>query len=222
MTLETAPGNLKYKWSFLWKNLDDNAQGKIMMDEVATFSVTESRLADRMSGELLSLPGVTYFSKIVDATACVGGNTISFAKAFKEVVGIEMSEERATMLSNNIDLVRAEMKRKDKHFAGVKVIIGDSLRVVPTIIDADVIFFDPPWGGVDYKNQTLCKLSLSGVPMSKFVLDASANCSYVALKLPMNANLDKITNVPSILRVVKRVEMCKMQFIVLQGVRKGK
>jgi len=215
----TAPGKLKYKWNYLWKDTGDSVRGKIMMDEVATFSVTEMGLADQMSRVLLELPGITRSSKVVDANACVGGNTVSFAKFFDRVVGIEMSEERARMLDNNVRLCGEDIKRSGRPYANVQVVTGNCLAVVPSIIDADVVFYDPPWGGVKYGEKELIPLSLSNVPMSKIVLYASTNCTYVALKMPLNADLRNIVNVPKVLTVVRKMLMRKMQFIVVKKAR---
>ena len=38
---------------------------------------------------------------VTDATGCVGGNTLSFAKAFRFVYAVELSAQRARMLAHN-------------------------------------------------------------------------------------------------------------------------
>mmetsp|Transcript_18115 Transcript_18115/g.39353 ORF Transcript_18115/g.39353 Transcript_18115/m.39353 type:complete len:248 (+) Transcript_18115:823-1566(+) len=74
------------------------------MDEVATFSVTDMRTAERMTEELLNLEGITEMSKITDCTACVGGNTLSFARAFRHVNAVELDPMRCAMLRNNLSI----------------------------------------------------------------------------------------------------------------------
>ena len=97
-THSTAPPRLKYKWRMLWGGLTTEAQAAIQMDEVATFSVTHMRVANEMSSILKTLGGVSERSSITDATACVGGNTASFARFFRSVHAIELDPHRCEML----------------------------------------------------------------------------------------------------------------------------
>ena len=53
------------------------------MDEVASFSVTEANFADKISNIILKIPKIKSNMSIIDATACVGGNSISFCKYFE-------------------------------------------------------------------------------------------------------------------------------------------
>jgi hypothetical protein len=78
---------------------------------------------------------------IVDYTAGVGGNVLSFAKYFGKVVAIEIDELRASHLKNNADVYGYE---------NVEIICGSSTNYVPKPTDS-VIFIDPPWGGIHYK-----------------------------------------------------------------------
>ena len=42
-------------------------------------------MADKFTEAITQLPGVSPATPVVDATACVGGNALSFAKRFQRV-----------------------------------------------------------------------------------------------------------------------------------------
>ena len=47
---------------------------------------------------------------MIDLTACVGGNVLSFSKSFSKVYGIEMDATRHAMLQNNIHVMPRSTK----------------------------------------------------------------------------------------------------------------
>lgn len=89
----TAPEDIKYKWNYLFGNLSKNKREQILMDKVSTFSITNYKTADKISDILLSLKGININSTILDGTACVGGNTISFAKKGFNVISYYLYSE---------------------------------------------------------------------------------------------------------------------------------
>ena len=78
------------------------------MDEIASFSVTEANFADRISQTIVRLLGPSAKEMVItDATACVGGNSMSFGRYFKHVNSIELDQSRAKMLENNLSVCKA-------------------------------------------------------------------------------------------------------------------
>ena len=88
--------------------------------------------------------------KIVDYTAGVGGNVLSFCKYFKEVVGIEKDTSRYNLLALNLSSYQ---------FNNLKLYNNSCLEFLDN--EYDVIFFDPPWGGYQYKKHKELKKGLS-------------------------------------------------------------
>lgn len=123
---------------------------------------------------------------ITDATAGVGGNTISFCINFGYCIGIEIDEIRRSYLKNNLDIY--ELKN-------YKTLCGDCTKVLRTITIQDIVFIDPPWGGKDYKKYNNLKLSLSNKSIESIVnelfesKDYICNPKMVVLKLPLNYDL---------------------------------
>ena len=89
---------------------------------------------------------------ITDATAGIGGNTISFANNFFKVNAIEINKKRFDFLKNNINVY---------NFNNVEIINNDYIKIMKTL-KQDIVFIDPPWGGRNYKNINLLNINLSG------------------------------------------------------------
>ena len=108
-------------------------------DEEGLWSISLPKDADEIS---LFIYGITGFNiTIFDGTAGIGGNVISFSRYFKKVVGVEIDTDRFNILKNNIDIFKIN---------NVKLINGDCNDYFND--NYSVYFFDPPWGGKEYKN----------------------------------------------------------------------
>jgi 16S rRNA G966 N2-methylase RsmD len=85
---------------------------------------------------------------ILDATACVGGDTIYLAEYFKHVIAIEKNVDNYKLLERNI----AKFDFKNITTLNQDCTLYDFNNV-------DVIYFDPPWGGPGYRSAIDMKLS---------------------------------------------------------------
>lgn len=127
---------------------------------------------------------------ITDATAGVGGNTISFGMKFKYVNAIEIDNIRASYLKNNIDIYNLKNIN----------IINDDYTKIYTSLNQDVVFIDPPWGGKSYKDHSNLKLELSNIPLETIcnnLLDKSIVANppnLIVLKLPNNYDVKYLYN----------------------------
>lgn len=123
---------------------------------------------------------------ITDATAGVGGNTISFSKTFKHVNSIEMDTDRCKYLANNINVYGIN---------NCTVHCGNCVDLMYKF-DHDIVFFDPPWGGKDYREKTKLKLELSNNSIESIccnLLDANYTLhvpKIITLKLPKNYDME--------------------------------
>ena len=82
----------------------DDARKNMLLDDVAIYSVTDARTADRITKTALALPGGPH-REVCDGCACVGGNVISFARALRKggrVTGIEFDATRCEFLKHNV------------------------------------------------------------------------------------------------------------------------
>ena len=164
----------------LFPSVPAAVRSELQLDAEARYSVSDEPTADAITAAVLALPGVSKRTVVVDATACVGGSTLSFSKSFETVYAIEVDESRHGMLAHNCNLLSKSVAMGTVHTRH-----GDCLQVVPKIAkklhstaaagsssssassaatngkraaaatasssSGFVIFLDPPWGGRAYK-----------------------------------------------------------------------
>ena len=116
--------------------------------------------------------------KILDGTAGIGGNSISFGHYFTNVISIEKNIERYNYLVENLNSFNLKNK----------VINGSLLDYLNE--DYDLIFIDPPWGGPNYKYEKELSLSIDNITLKKIVSTLKESNKIIILKLPFNYNLN--------------------------------
>ena len=162
---------------------------KIKMTSDSLYSVSYPDVADKMSKIIKDIMPLA--KSIIDGTANIGGNTISFASYFDKVTAVEINDKTCDVLKNNVNVYN----RKN-----VNVICGDFVELSKTL-SADVIFIDPPWSGMFYKMYTDIDLYLSDINIIDLI--STFKCDLVALKLPLNYNIKGMLNKYEKLRVFK-------------------
>ena len=128
---------------------------------------------------------------IVDATACVGGDTIGFAINFKRVLSIEKDPINYTALYNNVGVY----KLNNVTIFNTSFLFNNNDYDVIMLYRPDVIYFDPPWGGKDYHLHKKLDLFLDGKNIKYIVNDTMKKYNFIkliVLKVPFNFNYDDI------------------------------
>lgn len=124
---------------------------------------------------------------ILDGTACVGGDSISFGNIFGSVIASEINNERYRMLVNNL----IEYK-----LYNVVPVNDDCLKIYDKINFLNIIYFDPPWGGKNYKSNSKLRLSLGSSYIDDVIENILGsnldNIKLIVLKLPQNYDLELI------------------------------
>ena len=127
---------------------------------------------------------------IFDGTACVGGDTISFGRNFGTVIACEIDENRYKMLAHNL----AEYK-----LYNVAPVHANCLRILQKINFIDIMYFDPPWGGRNYKNHSGLRLRIGEKYVDTIVNDifsrnVRSEVKMVVFKLPKNYDIEQLFN----------------------------
>jgi hypothetical protein len=175
------------------KNID---LSKLQFTNISLYSVTPYKEAQVITRYILKNIKKQKVS-ITDATANIGGNTISFASSFNSVNAVEIDPLTCQVLTNNINVFGLK---------NVKVYCADYLSIMNKL-SQDVIFFDPPWGGVGYKESKSLDLYLGVTPKPDILsgntsLSGPRNiidicqeiitkrlCKIITLKIPTNYNM---------------------------------
>ena len=150
----------------------------LKFDDIGLYSISKPEEANQITNIIKNYKN--NIKTIVDATAGIGGNTISFSKNFSKVYSIEMDKNRFNILENNINIFNLN---------NVKLINGNCINYLDKI-EADVWFFDPPWGGPEYKLSKKINIRIGSLSIKEII--NKLNNKLVVFKLPYNFNLDLI------------------------------
>jgi 16S rRNA G966 N2-methylase RsmD len=157
----------------------------LQYDTEGLWSITLPTEADIISNIIKIESGSNIY--IFDGNAGLGGNTISFAKNFMYVTSIELNTNRFNLLKNNINVYG---------FQNVNLINGNCLNYIDG--EHAAYFFDPPWGGPDYKlnNKTNIKLGNNNLIdiINKIKIARYNKPVKVFIKLPNNYDLTEFND----------------------------
>ncbi len=131
----------------------------------------------------------TFNAKIIDGTAGIGGNTISFSRYFGNVHAVEINDVHHNVLKNNLDALMIN---------NVTTYKDNFLNIIDKLSSkTNIFFFDPPWGGKSYKNFKYFNLKVGKLPLYSVInLLYDNNYKYVIIKAPYNLNISVVhTNV---------------------------
>lgn len=124
---------------------------------------------------------------ITDATAGVGGNTLSFSHYFSCVNAIEIDSTRCDYLKSNLELY---------NITNTITYNEDCTKILDTIGKHNVVFIDPPWGGSSYKKEKTIRCKISSIPIEILCNDIMNGektkhiPELVVFKLPKNYDLN--------------------------------
>lgn len=169
------------KRRMLFPRLSEQQRQALQLDETALFSVSPQDEADMVSQWIRAL--VPTAQTITDATACAGGNTMSFAAHFPSTIAVEQDAGRFAALCHNLQVCGL----RDK----VRILHADYGSILASLRQ-DVVFIDPPWGGKGYKSQERLRLDLAGRPLSDVCRSLLLNraAALIVLKVPLNFDFD--------------------------------
>lgn len=206
--LALAPASVMFttaKRDYLFRFVPAAQRHQLRLDEYALFTITDQLTADKITRDLLKY--VPRSAKVADATACVGGNTYSFAQHFRVVHAYELDPLRASYLAHNMRVLNVQ---------NVTVIGGDVLRRMNQ--PYDLVFVDPPWGGPEYKQSASIQLTLSGKPLEDVCFQLSNHAAHIALKVPTNfAEADFLRETAPFLELLyKNVHLRKMHLLLFR------
>ena len=136
----------------------------VNFDNQGLYSTTEYEIAQSMTDILtnacwLHTRQQAARASIVDCTAGIGGNTMSFASMFKRVYALELNYTRWIYLRRNMARLKLGGTVTCIHNNFLTYVYEDMLQHV------QMFFLDPPWGGNSYKQKHQLRLYLSGTPL---------------------------------------------------------
>ena len=127
---------------------------------------------------------------LTEASACIGGNSWSFADKVKNINLVEIDANNFKALKHNMEV----MFNNGSFNTGKNIsFFNDNYIKIRDEIGGDIIFYDPPWGGVDYKNEPQVGYSYGG---KFYTIEDMAKKSFykvppelIVFRVPMSSNV---------------------------------
>lgn len=158
------------------KNIDFK---KLKISNIGKYSMDKPDKAQILSDLIKENMG-TNDLVITDANSNMGGNVINFAKNFKFVNSVEILPFHCDILKNNVEVYDLLDK--------VNINCADYLDIMHNL-KQDVIFFDPPWGGTDYKKEKNLNLYLDNINIVDIINELYDYAKMIVLRIPRNFNI---------------------------------
>ena len=156
----------------------------IQMDQESWYSVTPEEISEYIA----SIIPNSNNSIILDAFCGCGGNTISLSKKFKSVIANDLYEEKINMTKNNVKIYNCP--------DNIIYHANDFLKLNLKEEKIDYVFLSPPWGGPEYKNETVYSLKKWITPDIDKIIEKSFKISKnIILYLPRNTDLEELANI---------------------------
>ena len=183
---EIEPTLLKYN-DYFWKKIFPTKQNtkvnEYMLSNIGSYSIFYPNDADKVAKIIKSfLPGKAI---ITDANANMGGASLAFTNYFDHVNSVEIIPFHCKILENNLKVYDASDK--------VTIHCVDYLDI-GNKLEQDAIFFDPPWGGPDYKKKQLMDMYLDNISICDIIksLIDKKKIKILAIRVPFNYDFKKI------------------------------
>ena len=156
----------------------------IQMDTESWYSVTPEEISEYIS----SIIPDSSDSTILDAFCGCGGNAIFFSKKFKKVIANDLFIEKINMTKNNTRIYNCPNNIEYHSVDFLKLNLNEE--------KIDYIFLSPPWGGPDYKNDSVYSLKKWITPdIDKIIQKSFKMCKNIILYLPRNTDLKELADI---------------------------
>lgn len=179
-------------------------KSKLQMTVEGEYSITPKYMASQIYTIIKQYLKNTKDLIITDANGGIGGDTINFALKFKLVNSVEASPSHCRVLQHNVNVY---------HLKNVKVYCQNYVEIMKSL-KQDVIFMDPPWGGIHYKDVPNLSLYLDGYLIEELVNLLSSRAKLFVIKVPKNFNFVHFKNSVHEGKVIKH-KLDKIDLIIV-------
>jgi hypothetical protein len=142
---------------------------------------------------LKEIPNV---NKITDLTAHIGVDSVNFSVIYPnaKVLSIEFDYDTYLLLRDNLLRYSIILNRSPLNLRAYN---NDATKILnhPMIIDSDVVYIDPPWGGSDYNQRNNVRLKLGDMAIEEIIRQLIRNgIKTIILKGPANLYTQELYN----------------------------
>ena len=164
----------------------------LKISNIGIYSITRPNMASKICKEIHKLMN-TFDITITDALGNVGGMTMSLAKYFSKVNTCEIIPLHCDIIKNNLQVYNLENK--------VNVINDDYMNIMFKL-NQDIIFFDPPWSGEEYKNKDGVVLGINNINIYCIINKLLHHAKYILLLIPYNYSSMDLLKIYSTIQII--------------------
>lgn len=170
------------------KTTDTSIYNKLLVNKEIVFSLTtEAHFKQILKGlqefaisNGLSIIADVNGTNVTDATAGGGGMVINLLGIAKTINAVELNPINFRALEHNVRLYPQQ---------------GTEVRFYNTSflnlnLSGDILFIDPPWGGVEYEKQNKVKLYLDNKDLNDIIIDKLLSFTIIVAKVPNNYDFE--------------------------------
>lgn len=201
-----------------------NKNKSLRFTDVSLYSTTPYYQSLYLSDLLLNYysPNTLKEKIITDLGACIGGNVWSFAKKTKYCFAIEISKLHCDIMKDNMKLLDINnITIYNKNYFDIK----DDIK-------QDLMFLDPPWGGLDYKKNVTLNYIYNNkiISLDELIDNYLINtCEFIMIKVPKNISDELLNKIKKskfsyyeLIDIYTKDESILYKLIILSNVKKIK
>lgn len=169
---------------------------KLRLSNIGEYSIARPHIAELIAQSVLTDIGES--GTVTDAFGNMGGLSIALAKRVSSVNTCEIVPTHCEILKNNLEQYGVLEK--------VKLHCGDYMKVMNEL-KQDAIVFDPPWGGIDYKEKKYIDLGMNNVNIICIINKLLDKAKYIYMMVPHNYKFEDLQLInPNCLISMKKLE----------------
>jgi len=180
-----------------------NDANKLKISEVGLYSITRKKDQINLKNFIIDKVDSTDNLSITDVCGGNGFDALNLILNINisKIIIYEINNDHYNIISNNIEIYekafyKNAFNNKDIIMNKFPEIILKKEYLIDEPINTDIVYIDPPWGGIDYKeNSELKFLDLSIFELTKQIFIKNKYVKYIFWKLPKVEGLKIINNI---------------------------
>jgi len=154
---------------------------KLKLTNIGVYSIVQKSTTDKILEVIKKRFKKTNNLILTDANGGMGGIAIHLHSYFKTIKIVEVVKSHQKVIEQNLEGYQIK---------NYKLYKNNYLDIMNKL-KQDIIFFDPPWGGVDYKKFSSLKLGLDNIDMSCIIKKLLENnkAKMIILRIPSNFDI---------------------------------
>lgn len=157
------------KWHHKFPSCPNLEYSQLLMTNIGSYSIALPDTSKSLINFLLELNNLYKFKPnlceliVTEATGGIGGYSIKLAYYFKNVNIIEISKINVDIIINNLEVYNTALTKNNLISDSIVHVYNSDYLDMIYDLNQDIIIFDMPWHGPNYKSVKNIKLGLNNI-----------------------------------------------------------